>query len=173
MQIKKSKGFTIIELIVVIAIIAILASIVLVNVTVYINKAKDAKVNSDVASIALGMGSCYAAANGAAYVGCDTNLTYVPQALKDDIASANNKSAANSWFSNPQVATYVFCGRMPSVDTQATCVDSTGVTVTSLWTSCTGTPTACTACLAKGATCTQPGTCANCCAATPTGTICN
>jgi prepilin-type N-terminal cleavage/methylation domain-containing protein len=37
----KQKGFTIIELVVVIAIIAILASIVLVNVTTYINRAKD------------------------------------------------------------------------------------------------------------------------------------
>ena len=38
----KQKGFTIIELIVVIAIIAILAAIVMVNVTQYINKGKDA-----------------------------------------------------------------------------------------------------------------------------------
>ena len=45
----KQKGFTIIELIVVIAIIAILAAIVLVNVTSYINKAKDAAIKSDLA----------------------------------------------------------------------------------------------------------------------------
>ena len=38
----KQKGFTIIELIVVIAIIAILAGIVLVNVSGYLNKSKDA-----------------------------------------------------------------------------------------------------------------------------------
>ena len=41
---QKQKGFTIIELIVVIAIIAVLAGIVLVNVTSYINKGRDASV---------------------------------------------------------------------------------------------------------------------------------
>ena len=39
---QKTKGFTIIELLVVIAIIAVLASIVLVNVSNYISKGKDA-----------------------------------------------------------------------------------------------------------------------------------
>ncbi len=43
----KQKGFTIIELIVVIAIIAVLAGIVLVNVTQYIKKAKDTAVKAD------------------------------------------------------------------------------------------------------------------------------
>ena len=38
----KQKGFTIIELIVVIAIIAVLAAIVMVNVTKYIAQGKDA-----------------------------------------------------------------------------------------------------------------------------------
>jgi prepilin-type N-terminal cleavage/methylation domain-containing protein len=46
-----SKGFTIIELIVVIAIIAVLAAIVLVNVTSYINKGKDAAAEGNLASM--------------------------------------------------------------------------------------------------------------------------
>ena len=46
-----SKGFTIIELIVVIAIIAVLAGIVLVNVTQYINKGKDTAVKGDMRSL--------------------------------------------------------------------------------------------------------------------------
>ena len=44
---KIQKGFTIIELVVVIAIIAILAAIVLVNVAGYINKGKDASIKAD------------------------------------------------------------------------------------------------------------------------------
>ncbi|MCX6719760.1 MAG: prepilin-type N-terminal cleavage/methylation domain-containing protein [Candidatus Staskawiczbacteria bacterium] len=44
---QKQRGFSIIELIVVIAIIAVLASIVMVSVTVYINKAKIATVQAD------------------------------------------------------------------------------------------------------------------------------
>lgn len=47
----KQKGFTIIELIVVIAIIAILAAIVLVNVTQYINKGRDAAIKGNMATL--------------------------------------------------------------------------------------------------------------------------
>ncbi len=47
----KQKGFTIIELIVVIAIIAVLAGIVLLNVTGYINKGKNAAVQGNLANI--------------------------------------------------------------------------------------------------------------------------
>ncbi|MFA6190147.1 MAG: prepilin-type N-terminal cleavage/methylation domain-containing protein [Candidatus Staskawiczbacteria bacterium] len=51
---KPQKGFTIIELIVVIAIIAVLAGIVLVNVIQYINKSKDTKVKAELSQIAKG-----------------------------------------------------------------------------------------------------------------------
>jgi prepilin-type N-terminal cleavage/methylation domain-containing protein len=47
----KSKGFTIIELIVVIAIIAVLAGIVLVNVTQYINKGRDVAAEGNLATM--------------------------------------------------------------------------------------------------------------------------
>jgi len=49
---KPQKGFTIIELIVVIAIIAVLAAIVLVNVTSYIAKGKDASIKGNLSSMA-------------------------------------------------------------------------------------------------------------------------
>ena len=49
---KTSKGFTIIELLVVIAIIAVLAAVVLVNVSQYISKGKDAAIKGNMASIA-------------------------------------------------------------------------------------------------------------------------
>ena len=47
----KQKGFTIIELIVVIAIIAVLAAIVMVNVTQYIGKSKDAAIKANLDTI--------------------------------------------------------------------------------------------------------------------------
>ena len=51
-EIKNSpKGFTIIELIVVIAIIAVLAAIVLINVNGYIAKARDAKRKGDLTQV--------------------------------------------------------------------------------------------------------------------------
>lgn len=48
---KTNKGFTIIELIVVIAIIAILAAVVMVNVTGYINKSKIATMKFNMSTL--------------------------------------------------------------------------------------------------------------------------
>jgi len=44
---QNQKGFTLIELIIVIAIIAILAAVILINIGVYINKSKDAAATGD------------------------------------------------------------------------------------------------------------------------------
>src|SRR5437667_14039 len=63
MFIAKQKGFTIIELLVVVAIIAVLAAIVLVNVTQYINKGKDAAIKGNMATILTNM-AVYYDANG-------------------------------------------------------------------------------------------------------------
>ncbi len=48
---QKSKGFTIIELLVVVAIIAVLTGIVLVNVTAYITKGKDAAAQGNLSTL--------------------------------------------------------------------------------------------------------------------------
>ena len=48
---QNKKGFTIIELLVVIAIIAVLAAVVLVNVTQYISKGKDAAAKGNLSSL--------------------------------------------------------------------------------------------------------------------------
>ena len=45
------KGFTIIELIVVIAIIAVLAAVVLINVTQYMDKGRDAAIRGNLSSL--------------------------------------------------------------------------------------------------------------------------
>ena len=50
-KMNKSKGFTIIELLVVVAIIAVLAAIVLVNVTGYINQGKNAAIKGNLATV--------------------------------------------------------------------------------------------------------------------------
>lgn len=61
----KQKGFTIIELLVVVAIIAVLAAIVLVNVTGYINQGKNAAIKGNLATVLT---------NGAVFY--DTNAAY-------------------------------------------------------------------------------------------------
>lgn len=59
----QKKGFTIIELIVVIAIIAILAAVVMVNVTGYIAKSRDTRRKADLHNIAIAL-DMYFANNG-------------------------------------------------------------------------------------------------------------
>ena len=59
----KNKGFTIIELLVVISIISFLASIVLVNVNMYMAKARDAKRMSDMRQIMIAL-EMYRSQNG-------------------------------------------------------------------------------------------------------------
>jgi prepilin-type N-terminal cleavage/methylation domain-containing protein len=135
----KQKGFTIIELIVVIAIIAVLTAIVLVNVTSYINKAKDAKINSNLANMATGMASCYASTS--TYVGCFANTAYIPAALGTDISTANGGTAA---FNTEAAGTFVICAKLASDGTKGTCVDSTGVTKNNVtYSGCAGSITAC------------------------------
>jgi len=72
----KSKGFTIIELIVVIAIIAVLAGIVLVNVTQYINRGKDAAAQGNLATMMT---------NGAVYF--DEHSDYKDFITNNDVSS--------------------------------------------------------------------------------------
>ena len=61
-----SKGFTIIELIVVIAIIAILAAIILANVSTYNVRSKDAAAKGDLSTLTTA-GTKYYEANGSNY----------------------------------------------------------------------------------------------------------
>lgn len=62
----KSKGFTIIELLVVIAIIAVLAAIVLVNVTSYINRGRNAAIKGNLSTVLI---------NGATFYDANSNYT--------------------------------------------------------------------------------------------------
>ena len=129
----KSKGFTIIELIVVIAIIAVLASIVLVNVTSYINKAKAVKIKSDIANIARGVAVCYSETN--TYVGCVANVAYVPATLSADITSAGGTLVTSA---TPTVSAYCVGSSLPGGGN--VCTDATGVTKAA---ACTTSITAC------------------------------
>ena len=89
---QKSKGFTIIELLVVVAIIAVLTGIVLVNVTSYINKGKDAAIKGNLSTV-LTNSAVYYDASGS-YISpsdfCTTSNFTVPETA---ILSANGGDA--------------------------------------------------------------------------------
>lgn len=121
----KSKGFTIIELIVVIAIIAVLASIVLVNVTQYIAKGKDSSIKGNLATI-LTNGAIWYDGHASVFTGFDADATYTNPATA--ISNANGSVAPTITFST---AVDAFCACSPlnikvGTDSQYYCVDSTG-----------------------------------------------
>lgn len=123
---KKSKGFTIIELLVVIAIIAVLASIVLVNLTQYISKGKDAAARGNLATLLTNAAvyydtnSNYNVFNGAA----STSYQTVVSALA--AAGYTITSTCDSGAACPATATS-FCASVPmKANANIFCVDTAG-----------------------------------------------
>lgn len=120
----KTKGFTIIELIVVIAIIAVLAAIVLVNVTQYIAKGRDAAIKGNYSSLMT---------NAAQYF--DLNSTD----MGDDFVASSYMTNVNTAVTNAKgtpvsdgsTTTQDWCACSPLVATATTsyCVDNTGAVV--------------------------------------------
>jgi len=132
----KSKGFTIIELIVVIAIIAVLAAIVLVNVTQYINKGKDASIKGNLSSM-MTIAASYYDDNTSNYIGLDnaakggSSATFVAgvTAVNDANGTANDVSK--------NITSSKYCVQSALLTGGNWCVDSTGYKGTS--SGCDGT----------------------------------
>jgi len=122
MIIKKEKGFTIIELLVVVAIIAVLAAIVLVNVTQYINKGKDAAIKGNMATI-LTNAAVYYDGNGD-YSGFATDAGFT-------VPSAAISNAGKAVTAGTKTDGSAFCACATQYDTTNTtyCVDSTGAKI--------------------------------------------
>lgn len=118
---QKQKGFTIIELVVVIAIIAVLAAIVLVNVTQYINKGKDAAIKGNMSSIMTNAVIYFDDVNGGNgdYTGFAAAAGYEAPAAA--ITSAN---AAPTMQINAGGTAY--CVTAALKDGNTYCIDSTG-----------------------------------------------
>ena len=120
----KSKGFTIIELIVVIAIIAVLAAIVLVNVTQYIAKGKNAAIKGNMSTILTNAAVYYDGQNPSTYVGFPATTGYTQPAAS---VTANGGTVAV-----PVALAGAFCActtmNVTTAEPTGTsyCVDSTG-----------------------------------------------
>jgi prepilin-type N-terminal cleavage/methylation domain-containing protein len=137
---QKSKGFTIIELIVVIAIIAVLAAIVLVNVTQYITKGKNSAIEGNLTSLLTNAAAYYDATSTFAgfenniITGCGISTTAGPIYTAIKNAGSTLVCEVNS---NTGTVGSTWCGcALLNVTTGVQagtvfCVDSTGVKKTS------------------------------------------
>jgi len=121
------KGFTIIELIVVIAIIAVLAAIVMVNVTSYIGKSKDAAIRGNMQTIATSAAAYY-----------DTNKNYdnmfattvtspsatIQNALVQINSLTTNDSATTAYNGVTDSGNFCLCAQLSTANNY--CVDASG-----------------------------------------------
>lgn len=140
---RNRKGFTIIELLVVVSIIAVLAAIVLVNVTQYINRGKNAAIRGNLSSV-LNSGAVYYDAN-ASYSGfCGTSAyTNASTAITNAGGTSNCAVKADN-------TVFCACSSLNVTSTDASgstfCVDSTGTkktTATACGTECAAATGAC------------------------------
>ncbi len=119
---QKSKGFTIIELLVVVAIIAVLTGIVLVNVTSYINKGKDAAIKANLSTV-LTNSAVYYDTNGNYSSFCTSANFTVPESA---ILSANNGTAGTNTKCVGTATATCACATLKVTSGNVYCVDSTG-----------------------------------------------
>jgi prepilin-type N-terminal cleavage/methylation domain-containing protein len=106
------KGFTIIELITVIAIIGVLASVILVYVTSYIGKSRDSRIKAEVSEIAKDAMMYYA--NNVSYEGYVVPSSFKPVVLGSDYE-----------FLTDGVNSYVVYAKL-STSNAYWCIDHTG-----------------------------------------------
>lgn len=137
MTINKSKGFTIIELLVVVAIIAVLAAIVLVNVTGYINQGKNAAIKGNLSTV-LTNAAVWFDTNGSYAVGATSATSFLlSSGYTAPATAAESANGAVTLTSAYNVATpasgtpataWCACSviRATSAESGTFCVDSSG-----------------------------------------------
>jgi len=117
---QNKKGFTIIELLVVIAIIAVLAAIVLVNVTQYINKGKDAAARGNLATLST---------NSAIWIdggGTNTLANFLASSGGTSVTSALTTAGYTSYTGTPTTLGWLACVQLKADTAKYYCVDSSG-----------------------------------------------
>ena len=139
------KGFTIIELLVVVAIIAVLTGIVLVNVTAYINKGKNAAIQGNMSTLSTNSATFFdtnSGAFGSDFIGASTGCV-AGSAIVTAVSSAGGSLVCAG-----DPASQAWCGASPTLPAGFTpastfCVDSTGYKGIQGSGGCTGTTYTC------------------------------
>ncbi len=129
------RGFTLIELLVVIAIIGILSSVVLASLNTARSKGTDAKIQSEIRSIAVNA-ELYYDSNGNSYGtvhpsggSCATGSLWTSSGVAlilTDLTNAANGSAVPNPVCYSSATAYAIGHQLTSSTTQFFCADSTG-----------------------------------------------
>jgi len=115
----KTKGFTIIELIVVVAIIAVLASIVAINVTTYLKKGKDAAIKENLSTLQTA-GVAYLEGTPAGTAACSDVTVLAAMTQLGAITTVANTDCASA------AGVFAACAQMIVTTGDYWCADSTG-----------------------------------------------
>ncbi|HYD93200.1 MAG TPA: type II secretion system protein [Candidatus Paceibacterota bacterium] len=125
------RGFTLIELLVVIAIIGILSSVVLASLNTARSKGTDAKIQSEIRSIAVNAELFYDSNNnsyGTAATACTaTSGTLWGNAnVAQIVTDLTNATSASNPVCNSSATAFAISHQMTASTTQYFCADSTG-----------------------------------------------
>ena len=142
---KSGAGFTIIELIVVIAIIAVLATIVMINVTSYIGKSKDAAIKGNMTTIASTAAGVYDA--GKSYNNATAGTLVANVTVTNALTQINTlTSNASNTIIAANTSSWCVCAQLTGNFANTYCADSQGYrneTNGSCGTRCNATSQAC------------------------------
>jgi len=127
----KNKGFTLIELIVVIAIIAVLSGVILFSITQYINRGKDSNISGNLA-ILIPAGEVFYGGNGNSYNDgsadfCEPEDNSVLKNIIAQMPKNPSEDCLDGICCNSTGQAWVACAREFTDPDKAFCVDSRGM----------------------------------------------
>ena len=124
----KSKGFTIVELLIVIVVIGILATLVIVTFTGIQQKARDSKRKTDIGAVQAALESYYSSNNTYPTLADLNDSTWRTTNMKgfDPSALQDPKGNAQTLAGTASATQYGYVVSAGSISTPTTCVDTAG-----------------------------------------------